>query len=106
MVPRRRGAADSGREGRTRLIRQIPRSSPSSDPRTPVETVTNVCHARISGWVSHRGPSVLAPCRRSLTFLPLSPLRGGPLGPRSLLGGIPASRRSLTFFPLSPLRGG
>src|SRR5262245_23432792 len=27
--------------------------------------------------------------------LPLSALRAGPLGPRSLLGGIPASRRSL-----------
>jgi len=26
---------------------------------------------------------------------PLSALRAGPLGPRSLLGGIPASRRSL-----------
>jgi hypothetical protein len=26
---------------------------------------------------------------------PLSSLRSGPLGPRSLLGGIPASRRSL-----------
>src|SRR5581483_10917670 len=36
-------------------------------------------------------------CRRSLTPFPLTaPGGAGPLGPRSLLGGIPASRRSLT----------
>src|SRR5207245_2002316 len=37
---------------------------------------------------------------------PLSALRAGPLGPRSLLGGIPASRRSLIVARPRPYRPG
>ena len=43
---------------------------------------------------------------RPLDACPLSAVRAGPLGPRSLLRGIPAPRRSLAACPLSALRAG
>src|SRR6516162_1637115 len=50
-----------------------------------------------------RAPLTARRDTRLATFahvFPLSALRAGPLGPRSLLGGIPASRRSLMPFIL------
>ena len=62
--------------------------------RRPIRTARPVCvhHSR----AARLGAEAASRRFPSAHVRPLSALRAGPLGPRSLLGGIPTSRRSLT----------